>query len=71
MKKQDNKSSERKNSSYTITIKERALKELKKLPRFIAAKIDEKIRALAQNPRPDGCKKIEGYNNVYRIRFSE
>lgn len=71
MKKQDNKSSETRSSPYTITIKERALKALKKLPRNIASKIDEKIQALAQNPRPEGCKKLDGYNNAYRIRYTD
>jgi mRNA interferase RelE/StbE len=71
MKKQDNESSQRKSSTYTITIKERALKALKKLPANVASKIDEKIQALAQNPRPDGCKKLEGYSNAYRIRYSD
>ena len=31
-------------------------------------KVDAKIQALAENPRPAGAKKLEGVDDLYRIR---
>ena len=42
---------------YHIEIKKTAQKELAELPRAIAEKIVIAIKALADNLRPDGCKK--------------
>jgi mRNA interferase RelE/StbE len=43
---------------YSIEFKQSAKKELAQLPRPIAEKVAERIKALADNPRPDGCKKL-------------
>ncbi len=64
-------SDESKPVKYTITIKPRALKALKKIPRSFVVKIDAAIQSLASNPRPPGCKKLEAYNTVYRIRVAD
>lgn len=64
-------SEENKPKKYTITIKPGALKALRKIPKKFAVKIDELIRSLATNPRPGGCKKLEGYSNYYRIRYAD
>lgn len=56
---------------YAITIKPRALKTLKKIPKQFALKIDAAIQALSTEPRPSGCKKLEGYNHTYRIRCAD
>jgi mRNA interferase RelE/StbE len=29
------------------------------------------IKSLADNPRPDGCKKLKGVDSVYRIRIND
>lgn len=34
-------------------------------------RIWEKISSLANDPRPDGCKKFKGYKGLYRIRISD
>jgi mRNA interferase RelE/StbE len=31
-------------------------------------RIDRKILALADNPRPTGCKKLKGFKDQWRIR---
>jgi mRNA interferase RelE/StbE len=54
--------------SYQLIILPGAEKELRKLPRQIFLKVDKIILSLADNPRPAGCKKLQGFNNVYRIR---
>jgi len=56
---------------YRIEFKQTAKKELAQLPRPIAEKVAERIKALAENPRPDGCKKLPGIRiNDYRVVYS-
>lgn len=55
-------------SNYTIEFKRSAIKELRKLPRKEVVRITELIKLLSDNPRPDGCKKLKGYENLWRIR---
>ncbi|MBX3164354.1 MAG: type II toxin-antitoxin system RelE/ParE family toxin [Bacteroidetes bacterium] len=72
MKKPENKSSAKQSEQrYKVVIKERALKQLSKIPKKFAEKIDALIRSLAENPRPSGCKKLQGYANAYRVRYSD
>ncbi len=56
--------------TYKIDIKQSAQKELAKLPKKIAEKIIIKIRLLADDPRPNGCKKLTGKTNSYRFRVN-
>lgn len=52
---------------YTISISKTAQKQLDKLSDRIAAPIIDAISSLANNPRPNGCKKLKGRSG-YRIR---
>ena len=52
---------------YTITLSKAARKQLDKLSDKIAEPLFEAITALADNPRPNGCKKLKGRDG-YRIR---
>jgi mRNA interferase RelE/StbE len=61
-----------KSQKYSIVITshaERSLKKLKK-EKSLVRRLDKKIRSLAQDPRPPGCKKLKSdrYDNMYRIR---
>ncbi|MGZ8191360.1 MAG: type II toxin-antitoxin system RelE family toxin [Methylococcaceae bacterium] len=56
---------------YRIEFKQSAKKELARMPRPIAEKVAERIKALAGNPRPDGCKKLTGTEHAYRIRIND
>ena len=57
---------------YTISFKESANKELQKLPKNVIAKIIPVIERLANNPRPSGCKKLEGAKeNIYKVRVGD
>lgn len=58
-------------SRYQIEIKVSAKKELARLPRQIAEKVVERIKWLADNPRPYGCKKLCGEDSIYRIRVGD
>jgi len=53
---------------YSLDIKQSAQKELDALDDTLFARIDRKILALADNPRPAGCKKLKGYKDQWRIR---
>ncbi len=56
---------------YRLEIKQSAQKELDALDDALFTRIDRKIVALAENPRPSGCKKPKGYKNHWRIRVGE
>jgi mRNA interferase RelE/StbE len=56
---------------YQIEFTKGALKQLKKLPTDIKERIDSKILELANEPRPNGVKKLEGSDSLYRIRVND
>ena len=53
---------------YTLFYKPSAAKELLHLPAKDAFRVRAAINNLSNNPRPSGCKKLEGSFNEYRIR---
>ena len=54
--------------SYKIVISKSAEKEISKLSVKEILKIRETILNLAGNPRPFGVKKLEGFDDFYRIK---
>lgn len=56
---------------YSIDIKHSAQNELDALDDALFARIDRKILALAENPRPAGCKKLKGYKDLWRMRIGD
>lgn len=54
--------------SYKVTIKKSAQKEIKALPKNVIKRVLNKIKQLAEEPRPSGCRKIVGTENTWRIR---
>ena len=57
--------------NYTVEMKPSARKELWALPNDVLARAVAKIEALADNPRPPGCKKLKAYRNQWRIRVGD
>ncbi|MDM8557448.1 hypothetical protein [Candidatus Parabeggiatoa sp. HSG14] len=57
-------------AKYRVTICRSARKELEQLDPIILERIFLKIEALAENPYPPGCLKIQGQKNLWRIRES-
>lgn len=53
---------------YSLVIKRSAEKELKAIPSGDLKRIIDRIRSLAQQPRPSGCEKLSGESERYRIR---
>jgi len=56
---------------YSLEIKHSAQKELDALDETLFARIDRKILALADEPRPAGCKKLKGYKDQWRMRVGD
>lgn len=57
--------------NYSLQIKSSAQRELDSLDDAAFARIDRKILALAEDPRPAGCKKLRGYRDQWRIRVGD
>jgi mRNA interferase RelE/StbE len=53
---------------YRIEVSATAERQLKKIRREDAVRILRSISLLAREPRPDGCRKMSGYDHFYRIR---
>ncbi len=56
---------------YSLEIKRSAQKELDALDDVLFSRIDRKILALADAPRPPGCKKLKGYKEQWRVRVGD
>jgi mRNA interferase RelE/StbE len=46
-------------------------RDLSALDRRTLQRVDQKIRALATNPRPPGAEKLKGAGDVYRVRVGD
>ena len=55
-------------ANYKIKVSSIAEKSLKKIPKKDLVKIIELIQILAIRPYPQGCRKLSGEDNVYRVR---
>ena len=55
-------------ASYKIEISATAEKQLGKLSRADQIRVLRSILTLGLNPRPRGCRKLKGYDDIYRIR---
>jgi mRNA interferase RelE/StbE len=58
-------------SKYSVLIKQSAQRELDSLSGAHFGRIDRKIPALADDPRPAGCRKLRGYADLWRIRIGD
>ena len=56
---------------YRVELKPSARKELTRLPSHLIARIMPRLENLAFNPRPPGCKKLQGGENEWRIRVGD
>jgi len=56
--------------SYEVLILRRAQKELANLPKADYERVRDAMAALAENPRPVGCKKLVGREG-WRIRSGD
>ena len=56
---------------YEIVFAHSARKELQAISHTVAERILGKVELLASNPRPSGCKKLQGHSSLWRIRVGE
>ncbi len=56
---------------YEVYLERAAENDLKRLPITTFHRIIPQIRALAENPRPSGCRKLAGSKNDWRIRVGD
>jgi mRNA interferase RelE/StbE len=58
-------------SKYRVALTSSAEKELQGLPAKMVARIVPRLEALAETPRPPGCKKLKGGDKEWRIRVGD
>jgi len=56
---------------YEVYLERAAERDLRRLPVETFRRIVPRIRALAENPRPPGCRKLTGSENDWRIRIGD
>ena len=57
--------------AYAVFIIPAAARQLEKLDAAARRRIRRAIDALAETPRPNGCKKLSATENAYRIRVGD
>lgn len=57
--------------AYEIKIKESAQKTLRKIDKIAKARLWVSISELANDPRPPGCVKMTGADDLWRIRAGD
>jgi len=58
-------------AEYAVVFARSARRELERLQAQVARRIIAQIETLASNPRPPGCVKLQGADNLWRIRIGE
>jgi mRNA interferase RelE/StbE len=54
-------------ASYELVFRKSVAKDLRRVPKADVRRILERIRALADDPRPPGCERLSGLER-YRLR---
>jgi mRNA interferase RelE/StbE len=57
--------------TYEVTFARSARRELERLNRQLRSRIFRRIELLGSNPRPAGCRKLEGAEDLWRIRIGD
>ena len=57
--------------SYQIIIPKPAQKQLDNISKIERDRLILTLRSLANDPRPNGVKKLKGYDNTYRVRVGD
>jgi mRNA interferase RelE/StbE len=56
---------------HEVRIGRSAAKEIESLPDTIIERVAAKIDSLAEQPRPTGCKKLRGADDLWRVRVGD
>jgi mRNA interferase RelE/StbE len=57
--------------SYRVIVKPSAERAVERLPLAVATRVVAALTALAEDPRPHGCTKMQGAPNLWRIRTGD
>lgn len=55
-------------ATHEVQISRTAERQLGRLDRTARRRVAAAMLALAENPRPRGCRKLLGYDDVFRVR---
>jgi len=58
-------------ASYSVELTRTAEKQLRRFSKRDRNRLVEAIHGLADRPRPHGARKLQGYDDVYRIRVGQ
>lgn len=56
---------------YEVVLERRAERDIKRLPEETFYRIVPQLKALSENPRRPGCRKITGSKNDWRVRVGD
>jgi len=57
--------------AYEVLLEKQAEKDLDRLDARTFARVTHSLRGLREDPRPSGCRKLEGTKNAWRIRVGD
>jgi mRNA interferase RelE/StbE len=57
--------------AYRLVLTRAARRDLDRLPKEVLERADPLILALAENPRPFRSEKLQGFENLYRLRVGK
>ena len=58
-------------ASYSVELTRTAEKQLRRIAQRHRIRLVEAIHGLVDRPRPHGARKLQGYDDVYRIRVGQ
>jgi mRNA interferase RelE/StbE len=56
---------------YTVVVPKPVQKQLENLIQTERAKVISVLKQIAEDPRPNGVKKLKGYEKTYRVRVGD
>jgi len=57
--------------TWKVQLARQPQRVMRRLPRDVLQRLDRAIQSLTSNPQPPGCKKLVGYDNLYRVRVGD
>lgn len=56
---------------YEVSFRRSAEKDMSKLDAKLRSSVLRAVEPLAEDPRPDGCRKLHGSDDAYRLRAGD
>ncbi len=56
---------------YNVSFRKSAEKDMRKLDARLQKRVFTAVEPLSRNPRPAGCRKLQGSDDAYRIRVGD